>query len=257
MTFEAGGRTAIATHDDLSNAIGNGGVLLLDFNSSTVEFLGNFLDTGNDPVTGLPYEFTHVSALVQPDAAGGPSTLIPFSLSESIQGFTVQGEYQSWFRGAVPYDPQRSYYVVDLTNGTRAPDGAVHLGLAAWTPDTTTQYPLRSATVFLHPDNASQRFTLHYKNLGQPEMVQSYVAWPLGGGNAAGFVGSIASGSTFWITRDADGWGPEPSSVPHFQTGDIEVHWEGYWVPLPENLQLVDFYLRAGVTDCYVHQNTA
>lgn len=276
-TFAAGGRVAQVTGATLSGAVqfsqlGNGSYLLpVEFVNGSVEFLAA---PSNDGM----FHLTDPMAMVQ----GGSITAMTHQ-GEVVEGGTLQyGSFQ-WLRCSASGNPAAPFYVVNLATGQRTQDNATILGLAEWTADPVTVYPLVPVTFHFDMANWGQGFTLHYQAPGRPGMVAAFNAGPLGVTGAqvmsdgqsvnvtgsVGFTGSVAVGSRYWITRSADGWDsqardgtnslgnglPGPWTEP-LSYAPIQWAFMGTLPPPVENMQPVEFYMPSGMSG-YIHQPAA
>jgi hypothetical protein len=179
----------------------------------------------------------HALGLVQFGSEGAP--VVVTSVSQSVG----PGGYP---RGRATYDPQRPFWIVDFTAGQRAPDQAIDLRISGWTLDETT-YPIVSTSFLFDAGYAGYRWTLHYRQPGQVEMMQSLLATASPDGSS--ITGSVPWGASYWLTRVTDGWqspswtfdifASAPSAVQQVLIGSV---------PAPQaNWTTVEFHVPAGM----------
>jgi hypothetical protein len=205
--IDQNGQVATTDAAAIANAQNAGNVLWLNFQPT---------NPGNQTMNFLidaTYAWDSLG-IVQLDNAGGVSIISPVS---TYYYSYEEGDFFGYTAWA-PYDPSKPFWVADFTTGVRWPIGASLLLGDAATPDATV-YALHSVTFYLNATSDGDHFTLHWQKAGQAEMLQSLTATQdygglqtLGDGSnedetgTVSITGSVASGATYWVTRDADGW---------------------------------------------------
>lgn len=179
----------------------------------------------------------------------------PLTIYEYVSLSDGQGGTNSFQKAIASYDPSSPFWIVDLWQKKRAPQGAVDVRFVTWETDYT-QYPLTSVMLFLEGREGGHKFTVHSWASDGPIITSSVTAtaapsngaiegyygpnWASPGTfnvpeNSACLTIAMGHGMSFYITRDADA-----VSTPQFyltlDSGLPQYYWSLFGIfPDPPN----------------------